>query len=63
MADNLTLYGVPVKIGQLENQKWEAKVGTTTTTSASFDSKPGIDEIKKLVERYRVSRAVFAPGK
>jgi hypothetical protein len=56
MADNFTLHGVPVKIVQLENQKWEAKVGATTSTFATFNSKPGIDEIKKLVELPKLTR-------
>jgi hypothetical protein len=61
MSENFTLDGVPVKIIQLENQTWEAKVGATTPTSAIFKSKPGTDEIKKLVERHRATCVVFTP--
>ena len=61
MADNFTLQGVPVKIVQLESGKWEATVGATTPTSTTFKSKPGADEVKKLVERHKLNGVMFTP--
>ena len=62
MTESFTLHGVPVKIVQLENGNWEAKVGATTATSTTFNAKPGTDEIKKLVELHKLHGVVFTPG-
>ena len=63
MADKFMIDGEPVQIVQLENQKWEAQVGASPPTVATFNSKPDTDQIKKLVDLHKVTRAVFTPGK
>ena len=62
-AGNFTFDGVPVKIVQLENQKWEATVGASPQRSQRSTAKPGTDQIKKLIDLHKITRAVFTPVK